>query len=249
MSRLSDTLSAIADERKLSQAELAEMFEMSQQAVSELLRGNTASPRKWRTIAKVFGIPEDEMRAMMTEANKESGSGLEGTLSRISDALATIPAGLSTAYHSGMVPDARIGGTIPANPKERMIPVLGEAVGGIDGEYSFNGHILDYVACPPSLANVSNAYAVYIDGESMFPRYKSGETVYVHPTKPARRGDDVIIQIKPASEDVPPLGYVKEFVGWTTTELVLKQYNPAIEVRFARDTVVSVHPIVLAGKY
>ncbi|MGF9564122.1 S24 family peptidase [Neorhizobium sp. BT27B] len=245
MSRLSETIAAAADRKNLSQAQMATLFDMSQQAVSELLRGNTASPRKWRRIAEVLEIDEDAMRELMAEAGKESvqvsGDIPFGDL--VGNWLSTGNRGVAHA------PEARIGLPIPTNPKERMIPVLGEAVGGIDGEYSFNGHILDYVACPPSLSNVSNAYAVYIDGESMFPRYKSGETVYVHPTKPARRGDDVIIQIKPASEDVPPLGYVKEFVGWTTTELVLKQYNPAIEVRFARDLVVSVHPIVLAGKY
>ncbi|MEB2845883.1 LexA family transcriptional regulator [Endobacterium cereale] len=245
MSRLSETISAAADRKNYSQAEMATLFDMSQQAVSELLRGNTASPRKWRRIAEVLEIDEDLMRDMMTEASKtEDMTG--GPMARtVANALASF----SQDFQSGLMPDARIGTTIPTNTRERMIPVLGEAVGGIDGEYSFNGHILDYVACPPSLANVSNAYAVYIDGESMYPRYKSGETVYVHPTKPARRGDDVIIQIRPASEELPPLGYVKEFVGWTTTELVLKQHNPAIDVRFAREVVVSVHPIILAGKY
>jgi phage repressor protein C with HTH and peptisase S24 domain len=130
-----------------------------------------------------------------------------------------------------------------------MIPVLGEAVGGVDGEYEFNGSVLDYVACPPSLANVPNAYGVYVDGESMSPRYRPGETVYVHPGKPARRGDDVIVQIAASEDGRPPHGFIKEFVGWAGDELVLRQYNPESKIKFERGKVVSVHPIVLAGKY
>lgn len=132
----------------------------------------------------------------------------------------------------------------------RMLPVLGEAVGGVDGKYVFNGSILDYVACPPSLENVPNAYAVYVDGESMSPRYRPGETVWVHPSKPARRGDDVIVQIHPQDDDgSPPYGYIKEFIGWQGTKLVLQQHNPNQKVEFFKDEVVSVHPIILSGKY
>lgn len=243
MSQLSDLLVARAKELNISQVEIADRLEMTPQAISEIFRGNTSSPRKWRELAALLGIAEDEMRTLMAEAGTESGrSARPSFLSRL--------AGISAATNPG-APDARVLGTIPpqANRLEIMLPVLGEAVGGSDGQYSFNGHILDYVACPPSLQNVPNAYAVYIDGESMWPRYKAGETVYVHPTKPSRRGDDVIVQIKPASEDMPPLGYVKEFVGWAGSDLVLRQYNPEGEIRFARVDVVSVHPIVLSGKY
>ncbi len=139
----------------------------------------------------------------------------------------------------------------PTQPgKPRMIPVLGEAVGGVDGKYIFNGSILDYVSCPPSLDNVREAYAVFVDGESMSPRYRPGETVWVHPHKPPRRGDDVIVQIHPDDEDgSPPYGYIKEFVGWQGSKLVLRQHNPNQQIEFDKVEVVSVHPIVLSGKY
>ncbi|TCR07217.1 helix-turn-helix domain-containing protein [Neorhizobium sp. JUb45] len=241
MSQLSDLLVARAKELNISQVEIADRLEMTPQAISEIFRGNTSSPRKWRELAALLGIAEDEMRQLMKEASGESAAG------KFFAVPSRVPTnGTSTGAGA---PDARIMGHIPTNRLEMMLPVLGEAVGGEGGEYSFNGHVLDYVACPPSLQNVPNAYAVYIDGESMWPRYKAGETVYVHPTKPSRRGDDVIVQIRPASEDLPPLGYVKEFVGWAGSDLVLRQYNPEGEIRFAREDVVSVHPIVLSGKY
>lgn len=235
MSQLSDLLTSRAKELNISQVEIAERLEITPQAISEIFRGNTSSPRKWRELGALLGIPETEMRNAMSASAAAVG-------------IKAVSVAPGTHLGGG---DARVLGPLPTahNRLETMIPVLGEAVGGENGEYSFNGHILDYVACPPSLQNVPNAYAVYIDGESMWPRYKAGETVYVHPTKPSRRGDDVIVQIRPASEDVPPLGYVKEFVGWAGSDLVLRQYNPEGEIRFDRNDVVSVHPIILSGKY
>nr|WP_280637011.1 S24 family peptidase [Rhizobium sp. 16-449-1b] len=130
-----------------------------------------------------------------------------------------------------------------------MLPVLGEVVGGSDGQYDFNGTVLDYVACPPSLANVADAYAVWIDGESMYPRFKSGELAYVHPRKPPRRGDDVVVQVRPRDHDMPPRGFVKELVGYAGDKLVLKQFNPDIRIEFPREDVVSIHVITLSGQY
>lgn len=228
MSKLSEALSAKAEELKITQTELAERLGMAQQSISALFTGQVNNPRKWRELARELQIPEDEMQRLILES---------GGLYR--------PAAPAIAH-----PDATIlPDRLPVPKLDRMLPVLGEAVGGVDGEYVFNGHILDYVGCPPSLVNVPNAYSVFVDGESMSPRYRPGETVYVHPGKPPRRGDDVIVQIKPRDEGMPPRGYIKEFVGWTANKLVLRQHNPAESVEFERQLVVSVHPIVLSGKY
>ncbi|MGF9693611.1 S24 family peptidase [Rhizobium sp. 0TCS1.26] len=147
-------------------------------------------------------------------------------------------------------PNAKPQGALrPPASAGQMVPVLGEAVGVADGVYLFNGTVLDYVACPPSLKSVLGAYAVFIYGESMSPRYRPGETVWVHPRKPARHGDDVIVQtIPPDGAGFPPLGYVKEFVGWQENRLILRQYSPDGRLEFDRTEVLSVHPIVLASR-
>jgi len=242
MSRLSETLSRRADELGITQTQIAERLGMAQQSISELFRGNVASPRKWKSLATLLQIDEKDMLEMMNEAAPNNPGPRAGE-SSIAPTAETIR--LSAIADS----NARIMAPIPPQMTERMIPVLGEAVGGSDGEYIFNGQVLEYIAAPPSLVNVRDAYAVFVDGESMYPRYRSGETVYAHPSRPARRGDDVIVQLRPTSEGSPPRGYVKEFVGWTAQNLVLSQHNPVREIRFAKDDVISVHPIVFAGKY
>src|SRR5262249_44100415 len=61
------------------------------------------------------------------------------------------------------------------------IPVYGHALGGKDGGFILSGNRVSEVLAPPNLAHVPDAYAVYVVGESMEPRYFAGETVFVNP--------------------------------------------------------------------
>jgi phage repressor protein C with HTH and peptisase S24 domain len=243
MSRLSDTLTSKAEELGISQTELAERTGVLQQSISALFNGDVVSPRRWREIARELQIPESDMREMMIEAGRVAGktTRLPRTF-KVEDAFQEV-------QHHKQNGRIDLTETPAATRPAKLIPVLGEAAGGSDGRYWFNGNPIDYVACPPSLDGVPGAYAIYVDGESMAPRYLPGEVVWVHPHKPARRGDDVIIQIRPKEDGEPPYGYIKEYVGWSGNLLTLRQHNPESQLTFDRDEVVSIHPIVLAGKY
>lgn len=129
---------------------------------------------------------------------------------------------------------------------QRLLPVYGQAVGGEDGRFEFNGEIVDRVLTPPMLVNVPDAYAVFVSGESMEPRYFAGETVYVHPRLPLRKHCFVVAQVR-SGDQVQPSGYVKQFIAWTPTRLILKQFNPPIELEFDRADVLAVHRVVLGG--
>lgn len=204
------------------ETELARQVGTSQQNINNYLTGKVLKPHYWRMVNQALGITDDEWR-----------QAYNATRGVVAEPNATILTGVRPPMSTG-----------------KMIPVYGRAVGGAEGKYIFNGSIIDYVACPPSLEGVRDAYAVFIDGESMSPRYEPGETVWVHPHKPTRRGDDVIVQIRPVDDDgSPPWGYVKRMVGWQGNRLVLQQFNPPDEIVFDREEVVSIHPIVLSGKY
>lgn len=247
MGKLTERLREQSTKTGVTQADIARELNITQQAVNNLFNGRAASSAYWREIANLLGIDEQEMRTLMIEAGRDPEKNTKLPPS-ITNGLKHINARMH-ALESQPSPNAKMMEVIPMTRPGRMLPVLGEAVGGDDGEYSFNGQVIDYVACPPSLVNVPNAYSVWVDGESMSPRYRPGETVFVHPGRPARRGDDVIVQIKPSDEALPPRGFIKEFIGWTGNKLVLQQYNPQQRIEFNKDTVVSVHPIVLSGKY
>jgi phage repressor protein C with HTH and peptisase S24 domain len=136
---------------------------------------------------------------------------------------------------------------LPPNFGDVTIAVYGQAIGGDDGYFVLNGNKVADVIAPPSLRGIRDAYGVYVVGDSMEPRYMSGETVFVNPKLPVRRGDFVVAQVWHRQEDENPRCYIKRFVRMNSQELVLEQYNPAKELIFPRVTVKAIHRIVMAG--
>jgi phage repressor protein C with HTH and peptisase S24 domain len=132
---------------------------------------------------------------------------------------------------------ARFGATIPA---------YGQAVGGKDGEFILNGNRIVDVLAPPALQGVRDAYAVYVVGDSMEPRYFAGEAVFVNPRLPVRRGHFVVAQVA-VQEGEPPHAYVKRFVAREARLLRLEQFNPKKTLEFPLSRVISVHRIIMGG--
>jgi phage repressor protein C with HTH and peptisase S24 domain len=140
--------------------------------------------------------------------------------------------------------NAEIGG--PARFGGTRIPAYGQAVGGRDGEFILNGNRIVDVLAPPSLQGVPDAYAVYVVGDSMEPRYFAGEAVFVNPRLPVRRGDFVVAQIAVEAGE-PPHAYIKRFVARDARTLRLEQFNPKKMLTFPAARVISVHRIIMGG--
>jgi phage repressor protein C with HTH and peptisase S24 domain len=160
---------------------------------------------------------------------------------------------LATVLHpAAAAPDA----LLPAPPRNAevggparfasSIPAYGHAVGGKDGEFILNGNRIVDILAPPSLQGVPDAYAVYVVGDSMEPRYFAGEAVFVNPRLPVRRGDFVVAQIA-AEESEPPHAYVKRFMAREARTLKLEQFNPRKALEFPVARVISVHRIIMGG--
>lgn len=127
------------------------------------------------------------------------------------------------------------------------LPLYGTVVGGVYGQFELNGNLLDRVKAPASLFGVKNAYAVRIAGESMWPRYEDGETVYVNPERRPTKNDYVVAQIR-REENGPLEAFVKKFVRWNSERLILSQFNPEKELEFDSRLVESVHYILKSGE-
>jgi phage repressor protein C with HTH and peptisase S24 domain len=153
------------------------------------------------------------------------------------------------ASDAGLLPlsapprNAELGG--PARFGAR-IPAYGQAVGGRDGEFILNGNRIVDILAPPSLQGVPDAYAVYVVGDSMEPRYFAGEAVFVNPRLPVRRGDFVVAQIAVEAGE-PPHAYIKRFVARDARILRLEQFNPRKMLTFPAARVISVHRIIMGG--
>src|SRR6266481_9968683 len=129
---------------------------------------------------------------------------------------------------------------VPARGGAGWIPVYGHAVGGKDGEFVLSGNQVSEVPTPPSLSHVRDAYAVYVVGDSMEPRYFAGETVFVNPRLPISRGAFVVAQISKAQE-TEPRAYLKRFLSQDAKRLRLEQYNPKKILEFPMSAVVAIH--------
>lgn len=136
----------------------------------------------------------------------------------------------------------------------RDVPVYGTASGAIvsvpgRGGKAIEGFTLDrskvteFVRRPPALAGAPDVYAIYVAGESMAPKIEPGELRFVHPQRPPRGGDMVLILVEPGAGQ-PLQAFLKRYIGNTAGGISAEQLNPQAVVTFKADTVVGVHRVL-----
>lgn len=234
---------AIREYRKsqgLTQKQLAAQIGVAQNTVSAWERGEISTMRNWERLADLMGVDHERFKEVLAQTAIKA------------DKTQRMPAVVREIIGTKL-PTTKNNATIlhvAAQPSfgARDVPVLGRAVGGLDGRYEFNGGEMGYEVRPAELAGVSGAYAIYADGESMYPRYKAGETLWINPHVTPRRGDDVVVQIWADREGEPDYGFIKEFVCWRADKLVLQQHNPPGEIVFDRRDVKSLHKVVFTNR-
>lgn len=131
---------------------------------------------------------------------------------------------------------------------KRDVPVFGSARGA-NGDGAFvldTSEVVDWVRRPPGLVGVRDVYALWVEGESMEPAISHGDLVYLHPRRPIHPGDRVVLVMREGLQDqaVTMRAYVKEFVRRAGGKIITRQFNPAKEVEFPADTVVSMHKVL-----
>jgi phage repressor protein C with HTH and peptisase S24 domain len=130
----------------------------------------------------------------------------------------------------------------------RDLRVLGMAECGPDGWSLWNGEVIEMTSRPPNLAGAMLAYAVYVVGDSMEPRYHSGELVYVHPGRPVDVGAYVLVQVKPKEDGDAPRAVVKRLVRRSATKMTLEQFNPKKTIELKTSDILSMHRVVGSGE-
>lgn len=132
----------------------------------------------------------------------------------------------------------------PLNSMPLDVPIRGTAVGGSAGDFSLNGEIVDYARRPPGIARNSQVFCVFLRGDSMEPRLEPGDLLYVNPARPAKPGDDVLVEMLPTEPGEPGHAYIKRLEGQTPTKLILRQFNPTKRFELPLNRVVRVSPIM-----
>ena len=138
---------------------------------------------------------------------------------------------------------------VPLRPGSAdKLRVLGMAECGADGWSLWNGDVIDLIDRPAGLIGVPNAYAVYVVGESMAPRYHPGEVVHIHPGRPVDVGAYVLVQRKPKAAGEAPLAVIKRLARRSGAKITLEQFNPAKSFDIKAGDIVSIHRVVGSGE-
>lgn len=120
----------------------------------------------------------------------------------------------------------------------RDLPILGSAKAGAEGFFLDQGEIQGMARRPPILQGIKNAFAVYVREDSMMPAYESGWVVHVHPTRPCKPGDNVVIEMLDGQ------AFIKRLVKRTEKHVVCKQWNPAGELKYDASKVKTIMLVV-----
>lgn len=227
----------IREAKGWSQEDLAKAVGISQTAIQKIEDGRTERSKFIFDIARKLEVPIEALERDGTVAPK-----VETLFARVRGKVSNIaPAGRGNVSSPVYQRFPRTG-----------IPILGRAAGGPNGRFIMNGEQVGTTFCPTSLEGVDGAYAAYVFGTSMVPRYFPGETVWVNPYLPVAQNDFVIAQLRGEHDGDPLDAYVKQFVSRNGKELVLRQLNPAEGedelMIFPESLVFSVHKIVFAGQ-
>lgn len=105
------------------------------------------------------------------------------------------------------IPDARPG----------RIPLFIQNTAGLLGEFGLPDAMRSETDCPPWLASVPGAFAIQIPDMHMSPRFRAGETIFIHPKAPVRKFDDVIV-LWDQIEGETPLVYAGQYLEVSEAE-------------------------------
>lgn len=210
-----------------SQADLARHLRLAPSAVSRMLKGERQmKPLEVVHIAGFLRVPEEEV--LRHAVNGPVGAAAD-----------------KPRLGRGRPPSAGSRQTTPGSgllQEHDRIPIRSGARGGSDQEMFLEDGPIGYTPRPANLGGVRSAYAIYMVGDSMEPRYEPGWLLHVNPFKPPTRGRDVVVYKEKQAV------LIKQFVGWEGDMLVLRQLNPPETLRIPRDQVRECHLVVGADQ-
>ncbi len=217
-----------------SQADLARHLRLAPSAISRMLKGERQMKLLEAVqVAAFLGVSQDEVlrhAGANVDAPASGEPARRGRPPRAS--LHPAPRGFHRASIAPSDPSR-------AEPSRAdPIPIRSAARGGGDQEMFLDDGPIGYTPRPANLGGVRGAYAIYMVGDSMEPRYEQGWLLHVNPFKPPIRGRDVVVYKREQAV------LIKQFVRWENDALVLRQLNPLEELRIPRDDIVECHLVV-----
>jgi transcriptional regulator with XRE-family HTH domain len=226
---------------KVSEAELAKLVKSTAESLSKYVTGKVGQPRgeMLGDIAHAIDVPisylrDDPIRDPHDDSVRNFASNAEHP-----NVFRAPPEFLKSSSEIINAPAFEV--------RRASLPIRGRIMAGREGVLSFSGDdVVGTIEAPPRLADVPDAYAVYVTGHSMEPVYRPGFVLCVHPHQPPNRDDDVVVQIS-TDGGASVEGFVKRFVSMDERFLIVAQFNPAKKIKFHRKNVWAVHRVLWSG--
>jgi transcriptional regulator with XRE-family HTH domain len=168
-----------------TQRGLAKALELDPSAVSRLLEGTRQlKAQEIPHIMEFFQAPPTKSE-MVGRAEKE-----------------TRKLSATTEGFGGPAPEQLERHRTPPGPRPKArpspdLPVLGPLAIDRHGFYVLGGDVAERRPCPPQLVGVPGAYALFVPDNRLAPRYRAGEVIYVHPSRPPTVGSFVTVRFRP----------------------------------------------------
>ncbi len=216
-------------QQRLSQPGLAAQLGVTQQALQQLESGRTRSPRYLVKLARLMGVAAEPLSEGRWQAPPVG----------LAEITPPDPALADAAPPDAAPPD--VTGAVAAPFGARDLPVYASAQAGPDG-MTVSYEPIEWLERPAPLAAVPNAFAMYVVNDSMEPRFRQGDLLLIHPQRPIRRGQTVlIIQRDAAGEE---RAYVKELLQLGADRVTLRQLNPETTLTLPRASISGLHLVV-----
>tara|TARA_R100000655_G_scaffold82308_1_gene121828 strand:- start:6087 stop:6713 length:627 start_codon:yes stop_codon:yes gene_type:complete len=130
---------------------------------------------------------------------------------------------------------------LPVPSSHEQMPAYGAVQAGLGFDITDVTAPIEMVNVPDYLENAPDPYAVYVTGDSMEPRFTAGELLYVHPGKPIRKNDYVVVQLNAQNANH---AIVKRLVKQTNESLIVEQLSDGQTREIPAKDVISVHRVV-----
>ena len=185
----------------LTQSELARRVGVKPQSIQALESGAAKSTSHLVAIARTLNVSADWLDRGEAEAGPEPRAGLQETYPGIE------PAGFSA----------------------RDLPIRGRAQAGSEGASMLaEDPPIDWTFRPPELRGVRDAFAMYVNDQSMEDAgLRHGTIIHVHPYRRPRPGDFVVVVRKSGD------ALIKRLVRTSDGKIVVRQTNPPREFSVA----------------
>ncbi|WP_302476016.1 LexA family transcriptional regulator [Thalassospira marina] len=203
-------LSKALKDAGMSQAELARAVGASQQAINFIATDKTANPRNIEKIARALGVEEAWLRF-----GNQNGPELQRSPT-------PPPAPIVSNFAPDLAKDLPIRGT--SNGISESIKLSANDVQG-------------YTSRPAFLVGNMRAFAVYMNGPIMEPRYFAGELLLIDPVRPSQQGDFVLAELQSGE------CLVRQLTKIGSESITLGSLNPEEETQLPRDDVRHLHRI------